>query len=61
MVERRVLPLKWQAHLLCDYVGVEDTTHKSMEELEDDAIVMQMAGMVDRGVMVMAKCTVMAF
>lgn len=38
MVEHQVLPLKQQAHLLCDYVRAEDPTHEAMEELEDDAI-----------------------
>ena len=46
---------------MCHYVGVEDPTQESTEELEDDAIVMQMARLVGEGVMVVAECTVVAF
>lgn len=61
MVERRVLPLKWWAHLLCDYVGAKEPTHEAVEELEDDVIVQQMARWVTIGVMVTTRCVVVAF
>ena len=60
MVERRVLPLKRWAHLLCHYVGVEDPTQESTEELEDDAIVEQMARLVGTRVMVSTECAIVA-
>ena len=46
---------------MCDYVRAEHLTHEATEELEDDAVVMQMAGLVGAGVVVMAKCAIMAF
>jgi hypothetical protein len=61
MIECHVLLLKRWAHLLCDYVWVEDPTCESTEELEDDTIVMQMMGLVGRGVMVAVECAVVAF
>ena len=61
MVERHVVPLKWRAHLLCDYVGAKDPTRKAMEELEDDVIVERIAGLVSTGVIVSIECTVVMF
>ena len=61
MVERHVVPLKWRAHLLCDYVGAKDPTRKAMEELEDDVIVERMAGLDVIGVMVSTECAVAVF
>ena len=61
MVERHVVPLKWRAHLLCDYVGAKDPTRKAMEELEDNVTVEWMAGLVSIGVMVSIECTITAF
>ena len=60
MVERRVLPLKRQTLLLCDYIGAEDLIREAMEELEDNLIVERMAGLVSTGVMVSIECAVMA-
>ena len=34
MIERWVQPLKQRATLLCDYSGVEDPTHETMEMLD---------------------------
>lgn len=61
MVEHRVLSLKRQAHLLCDYVGAKDPTREAMKELEDDMIMQQMAELVGGGVVVATECAVVAF
>ena len=61
MVKHRILPLKRRAHLLCDYFGAKDPTWEAAEELEDDVTMQQMVGLVGRGVMVVAKCTIVAF
>ena len=61
MVKHRILPLKRRAHLLCDYFRAKDPTREATEELEDDVIMQQMAGLASGGVMVSTKCTVMEF
>jgi hypothetical protein len=60
-IGQSVQPLKWQACLLCDYVRVEDPTREVVEELESDAVIERVAGLVGAGVIVTTKNVIVAF
>jgi hypothetical protein len=61
MIERRVLPLKHRATLLCDYSGVEDPTRESSEELDATKVVKWVRGFVLSRVIVTTECVVEVF
>ena len=39
----------------------EDQIHEAMEELKDDAVVMQMSRLVGTGVVVLTECAIVVF
>lgn len=61
MVERQVEWLKWWAHLLCDYIRVEDQTHEVLEELKSDAVMEWVAGLVGTRTIVVTENAIVAF